>query len=114
MPKGVAPHPSHPPAFIEEEKFFIPISLGNHYYSSDVLLRLFSEFIAQGHRSIIVLCDRLRLLSYMIRGEDDLPRINEVIKHQLSQMIRTLNNLGLKRYQNVVVADWSFMQDDSR
>jgi tRNA-dependent cyclodipeptide synthase len=93
-------------------RMFIPISLGNHYYSSKVLSVLMSEFIARSARSVIFLCDRLRFLSYRIRGETDEPRIGATIRQQLAQMNRTLVNLGLNSHKNAEVADWSFLQDD--
>jgi tRNA-dependent cyclodipeptide synthase len=93
-------------------RMFIPISLGNHYYSSKVLSVLMSEFIARSERSVISLCDRLRFLSYRIRGETDEPRIGATIGLQLAQMNRTLVNLGLNSHKNTEVADWSFLQDD--
>jgi tRNA-dependent cyclodipeptide synthase len=95
-------------------RLFIPISLGNHYYSSKVLSVLLSEFITRSERSVIFLCDRLRFLSYRIRGETDEPRIAATIRLQLAQMNRTLVNLGLDSHENVEVVDWSFMQDDVR
>ncbi|MEA2910492.1 MAG: Cyclodipeptide synthase [Bradyrhizobium sp.] len=95
-------------------RMFIPISLGNHYYSSEVLNALLSHFIAGSRCSVIFLCDRLRFLSYRIRGETDDARIVTNIRLQLDQMNRTLINLGLSSHSNVRVVDWSFLQDDSR
>jgi tRNA-dependent cyclodipeptide synthase len=95
-------------------RMFIPISLGNHYYSSDVLHALLSHFIAKSRHSIIFLCDRLRFLSYRIRGETDEARITANIRLQLDQMTRTLINLGLNSHSNAEVVDWSFLQDDPR
>ena len=94
-------------------RMFIPISLGNHYYSSEILNVLLSKFIAKSECSVIFLCDRLRFLSYQIRGEADEPRIVATIRLQLAQMNRTLRNLGLNSHPNAEVADWSFLQDDN-
>jgi tRNA-dependent cyclodipeptide synthase len=93
---------------------FIPISLGNHYYSSEVLSALLSHFIAKSRCSVIFLCDRLRFLSYRIRGETHDSRIVANIRLQLDQMNRTLVNLGLNSHPNAKVVDWSFLQDDPR
>jgi tRNA-dependent cyclodipeptide synthase len=93
---------------------FIPISLGNHFYSSEVLRRLLVEFVSHSRTSIIFLCDRLRYLSYRIRGESNLDRIDVNIQIQLDQITRALNNVGLGSYSNATVADWSFMQEDPR
>ena len=93
---------------------FIPISLGNHYYSSVVLQNLMDDFISSSNRSIIFLCDRLRFLSYRIRGEVDIKGINSRIQIQIDQMKRTLDNLGLGSHPNAFVADWSFLEEDHR
>jgi tRNA-dependent cyclodipeptide synthase len=93
---------------------FIPISLGNHYYSSAVLRRVLSDFIANSKSSVIFLCDRLRLLSYRIRGETDIRRANENIRLQLDQVTRSLINIGIGAYPNAMVAHWSFLLSDPR
>jgi tRNA-dependent cyclodipeptide synthase len=93
---------------------FVPISLGNHYYSSEVLRQVMFEFIAKSHLSVIFLCDRLRFLSYRIRGETDLRRISANIRIQLAQMTRALMKLGLKSHPNATIADWSLLEDDPR
>ena len=95
-------------------KLFVPISLGNHYYSLGILRQLLVEFVSKSELSIVFLCDRLRFLSYQIRGETNIKRINSNIKIQLDQMSRVLANLGIKDYKNVVVANWSLIQDDPR
>jgi tRNA-dependent cyclodipeptide synthase len=93
---------------------FIPISLGNHYYSSQILRRVIMEIVSKSDRSMIFLCDRLRFLSYQIRGERDIQRINSNVQIQLEQTRRALINLHLGRYPNALVADWSFCQEDPR
>lgn len=93
---------------------FIPISLGNHYYSSHILQRLLLDFVARSKSAVIFLCDRLRLLSYRIRGDADTDRIERNIKLQLDQLTRSLTHLGMCSYPNVQVANWSFLLDDFR
>jgi len=93
---------------------FIPISLGNHFYSSRVFTVLLSHFIAQSRQSVIFLCDRLRFLSYKIRGETNSQRMNTNIRLQLDQITRSLMNNGLNSHQNVKVANWSYLEGDSR
>jgi tRNA-dependent cyclodipeptide synthase len=102
------------PKSLAGANMFIPISLGNHYYSSEILLRLMSDFIAHSRVSVIFLCDRLRLLSYRIRGETDIARAGANIKLQLDQLTRSLMHLGLNSYPNATVASWSFLSSDSR
>jgi len=103
-----------PPKAVAGGNLFIPISLGNHYYSSDVLRRVLADFIAPSRQSVIFLCDRLRLLSYRIRGETDLERIGANIRLQLSELTRSLMHLGLRAHPNAVVADWSLLASDPR
>jgi hypothetical protein len=105
---------SAPTGSLAGAMMFIPISLGNHFYSSQVLTLLLSHFVTHSRQSVIFLCDRLRLLSYRIRGETNSQRINTSIRLQLDQIIRSLINNGLKSHQNVKVADWSYLEGDSR
>jgi tRNA-dependent cyclodipeptide synthase len=93
---------------------FIPISLGNHFYSSQVLTVLLQHFVTRSHQSVIFLCDRLRFLSYEIRGEANSQRINTNIRLQLDQLTRSLMNNGLNSHENVKVANWSYLDGDSR
>jgi tRNA-dependent cyclodipeptide synthase len=93
---------------------FVPISLGNHYYSSAVLRSLIDHFITPSNHSIIFLCDRLRLLSYLIRGEIDLERVTTNIKSQVEQLTRALVKAGIRSCPHASIVDWSFCQDDSR
>jgi len=100
--------------YINESNLFIPISLGNHYYSSDVLRRLMNDFIPRSNLSIIFLCDRLRFLSYLIRGETDRQRITSNIKIQVGQLTRALIKLGIESHPNASIVDWSFCREDNR
>ena len=101
-------------AFLKGKRLFIPISLGNHYYSSNVMRRLVKDFVAQSDQAIIFLCDRLRLLSYLIRGKRDLEGINFSISKQMDQIVAALKNVGLELYSNGRVENWSFCQNDGR
>ena len=93
---------------------FVPISLGNHYYSSTVLRKLMDNFIVPSNRSVIFCCDRLRLLSYLIRGEIDLEHITLNIKIQVQQLTRALLNVGIQSCPHATIVDWSFCQEDRR
>jgi tRNA-dependent cyclodipeptide synthase len=93
---------------------FVPISLGNHYYSSEILRQVMFEFVDKSQLSVIFLCDRLRYLSYSIRGDTNLRRISANIRLQLDQMTQALINVGLSSRPNVMIADWSLLHDDSR
>ena len=95
-------------------KLFIPISLGNHYYSTDILRQLICGFIAKSRVSVIFLCDRLRFISYRLRGESDPHRINAKIDLQLNQMARTLTKLGIGSLPHAMTASWSLLEADPR
>jgi tRNA-dependent cyclodipeptide synthase len=111
---GLPVEPVAVPRSVAGANLFIPISLGNHYYSSEILLRLMSDFIAHSKLSVIFLCDRLRLLSYGIRGETHLAKASANIRLQLDQLTRSLFHLGLDAHSNATVADWSFLAGDPR
>jgi len=70
------------------------------------------EFVAKSQLSVIFLCDRLRFLSYRIRGLRDVQKVNANIRIQLDQMTQALIKVGLGSYPNAKVADWSFVHDD--
>jgi tRNA-dependent cyclodipeptide synthase len=101
-------------ARVVQSNLFIPISLGNHYYSRKILREVFVNFIAHSNVSIIFLCDRLRFLTYRMRGVTNLETINSKIRIQIDQMNRTLANLGLGSYPNVSIVSWSFLKEDHR
>src|SRR5689334_4105675 len=97
---------------ISGRDLFIPISLGNHYYSSRILRYLLIEFVGRSRSSVFFLCDRLRFLAYQIKGEGDIEQINSRITIQLDQMTRALIKVGLASHSNVTVGNWSFLRDD--
>jgi len=99
---------------LSDANMFIPISLGNHYYSSEILGRLVSDFVANSKFAVVFLCDRLRFLSYRMRGAENIQQITANIKLQMDQLTRSLMNLGLASYPNVTIANWSFLLDDPR
>jgi tRNA-dependent cyclodipeptide synthase len=94
--------------------FFIPISLGNPYYSKPVLNLIVEQFIAQGRSSIIIICDRLRYLSYRIRGATDEHKIKANIFAQVEELKAALNTAGLEKYPTTTVATWAYVEQDNR
>jgi hypothetical protein len=99
--------------YVKRGNLFIPISLGNHYYSNAVLRDLVNEFVSPSNRSIIFICDQLRFLSYLIRGETDLQRITSNIKGQVEQLTRVLIDLGIGSICHASIADSTFCRNDS-
>lgn len=47
---------------------FFPISLGNHYYSNDVLISIKETISVKHNKSLLLICDHLRYLSYKLKG----------------------------------------------
>ena len=80
---------------LQNERLFIPISLGNHYYSNIILKRINNEIIPYSKSAIIFICDKLRY--YFYKGKIDIPedKLNIKIAEEVGQFIRTLNNCGL-------------------
>jgi hypothetical protein len=72
------------------------------------------EFVAESQSSMIVICDRLRYLSYKIRGMTDDTRINANIKTQIAQLRAALDAVGLWNYQKATLATWTLIEDDHR
>jgi tRNA-dependent cyclodipeptide synthase len=103
-----------PDALLRSARVFVPISLGNHYYNSKTLQRILTGFLVKASSSVIFLCDRLRYLSYLIRGESNNDRVGRNIQVQLEQTTRALTNLGLGSLANVTIANWSMLEDDPR
>src|SRR5262249_54925093 len=103
-----------PPRSVAGADLFIPISLGHHYYSSDILLRPLPDSVANSRRSVSILCDRRRLLSNQIRGESDIQQAEANIRLQQKELTRSLMHLGLGSYPSAMVANWSFLLADPR
>jgi tRNA-dependent cyclodipeptide synthase len=101
-------------ALLRSARVFVPISLGNHYYNSKTLQRIFADFLIKASSSVIFLCDRLRYLSYLIRGESNNDRVGRNIQIQLEQTTRALTKLGLGSLADVTIANWSMLEADSR
>ena len=101
-------------ALLRSARVFVPISLGNHYYNSRILERILTDVLVKASSGVIFLCDRLRYLSYLIRGEPNNDRIGRNIQIQLEQTVRALTNLGLGSLANVTIANWSMLEDDPR
>lgn len=95
-------------------RLFVPISLGNHYYSTARLSMLLKETLIPSAHSTVFLCDRLRVLSYIIRGEEYSEGLRMRVELQLQQQIRTLNNIGYSSYPNIVIKSWSDIEADTK
>jgi hypothetical protein len=96
------------------EKLFVPISLGNHFYSSKVLKFISTRFLEGAAAAVILLCDRLRYISYQIRGETNNTEIESRIAKQAAELRREISNVGLNRHPNTRVENWSILCTDPR
>lgn len=81
---------------MKSDKAFFPISLGNHYYTNDILITIRNEIAVNFDDSIVVICDHLRYLSYKIRGiETDV--IRKKLQKEVDEFNKRLFNCG---YEN--------------
>lgn len=95
-------------------RLFIPISLGNHYYSRKILRDLLRDFITPSKISTIFLCDQLRRLSYLIKGETDEELVSNRVASQLAEMKAMLSNCGYEESAMLNIVSWTDVADDPR
>ena len=77
------------------DKVFIPISLGNHYYSSKILLYIRDYVLPVCRSSEIIICDKLRIIIYKMRKIGDEDFIKDKVKKEVEQFKKTLMNCGI-------------------
>lgn len=78
---------------MKSNKAFYPISLGNHYYTNNVLTGIKDRVSINFQENMLVICDHLRYLSYKMRGIDT-DIIEKKIVNEVSQFQKTLKNCG--------------------
>ncbi len=78
---------------MKSNKAFYPISLGNHYYTNNVLTGIKDRVSINFQENMLVICDHLRYLSYKMRGVDK-DIIEKKIVNEVSQFQKTLKNCG--------------------
>lgn len=99
---------------VSADRLFIPISLGNHYYTNIRLRRLFDEFVRPSSFATIFLCDQLRHMSYQIQGKGSDRTISKKVALQLAQMRVTLSHCGLTASSSLNVLSWDDVRSDNR
>lgn len=99
---------------LNASRVFIPISLGNHYYTNSRLRRLCREIVDPSGFSLVFLCDQLRHLSYQIRGEVDYEEISNKVAAQLTQMRVTLSHCGFTTSGRLRILSWEDIASDDR
>jgi len=97
---------------VSTQRLFVPISLGNHYYSGVRLRRLLHELLAPSAASVVFLCDQLRYLSYQIQGEFREEFLRKRVSLQLYQQRQALKNLGFGTHSNVSILSWADIETD--
>lgn len=78
---------------MKSDKAFFPISLGNHYYTNDILINIRNDIAVDYGNSIVVICDHLRYLSYKIRGIET-EVIEKKIEKEVDEFNKRLSNCG--------------------
>lgn len=99
-----------PPEWVNS-KLFIPLSIGNHYYSSGVLRDINKRFVNISRHSILFICDELRRLSYIIKGYSDDFCLSTKTELQTSELKQALFNCGLRQSELVDIWSWSDLPD---
>lgn len=93
---------------ISASTLYIPISLGNHYYTNKVLQYILDELVSVSRHSTIVICDELRRISYLQRfpGKPEV-LINQIIAKQIQEFRQRLINCGCHQYSNLNIDTWN-------
>ncbi|MEO1078216.1 MAG: hypothetical protein AAFY29_01585 [Pseudomonadota bacterium] len=91
------------PSLNNATRSFIPISLGNHFYSKSVLRFVKEQVIDQSHDSKVVICDYLRCLNYQMRGVAAGKGLCMKVELEADQFRRTLNNAGISNSDCTIV-----------
>ncbi len=72
---------------------YFPISLGNHYYTNRVLQQISNSVACNYKSNQLVICDRLRCLSYGIRGVER-GLIKNKVELEIHQFYSRLQNVS--------------------
>ena len=99
---------------VSGSRLFIPMSLGNHYYTNERLRRLYHDFAKASDSSLVFLCDHLRYLSYLIRGESNEEDIRNRVATQVVQMKVTLAHCGFVPSEKLSIQCWGDIASDVR
>lgn len=99
---------------VSADRLFIPISLGNHYYTNIRLRRLLDEFVRPSAFATVFLCDQLRHMSYQIQGKGSDEAIGEKVALQLAQMRVTLSHCGFTINSSLSILSWDDVCSDKR
>ncbi len=94
---------------LSDQRLFIPISLGNHYYTNKILKWIMVEVASLSSEAVFFICDKLRYLTYKIRKIEDDQKINLKVETEVHQFKQRLKNCGIENYQNYKIATWSFV-----
>lgn len=97
-----------------DNNYFVPISIGNRYYSRSRVRKVASLFLEKADSSVVVPCDRLRLLSYLTRKGMSTDQATHKVQDECMNMIRMLDNIGISKISNCNIIPMSaFYADDA-
>ena len=88
---------------LRASSLFIPISLGNHYYTKYRLKRIIHEAASKSIHSVFFLCDELRRISYRLGGEQDDESIDRKVHKQVAELKAAIGNSGGNDRSNISV-----------
>ncbi len=81
----------------KSQKAFVPIALGDHYYSDDALTTIRDTITKRHGECLLVICDYLRHLAYQIRGNSS-GIIEKRILMEVHEFMKRLRRCGFYRY----------------
>ncbi|WDE07495.1 hypothetical protein SG34_011770 [Thalassomonas viridans] len=94
----------------KNDTVFIPISLGNHYYSTKVLEFIKSYVLPLCSNAQILICDQLRVIIYKMRNVGSHDFISAKVDKEVAQFKRTLNNCGIPN-KTTEINTWELVSD---
>ena len=89
---------------------FIPISLGNHYYTNERLNLLVRDVVPASKESVVVVCDRLRVLSYQLRVMHE-REARQKADREFAEFKNRLSNCGADAAANLTVLSWHALSE---
>lgn len=92
--------------------YFVPMSIGNRYYSRSRMRRIANLSLVNADGSVVVPCDRLRVLSYVTHKGVGVDQAKQKAKDECDGMMKMLDNLGISNMSNCHVIPMSVFYGD--
>jgi tRNA-dependent cyclodipeptide synthase len=93
------------------KKLFIPISIGNHFYSKKVFKFILKDLVSVCDSTVIFICDRLRYLIYTAKEYGTHEEILAHVDQEFDQLERTLINSGFKDGSKTQIWRWKDIEE---